>query len=46
MEFIQFANDWAGTGLDDWSLGLHNITDFFLAIGRIGYRQKTLIQKR
>lgn len=33
MEFVQFLNDWAGTGLDDWSLGLHNIVDFFIAIG-------------
>lgn len=32
MEVIQFGNDWAGTGLDDWSLGLHNIVDMMVAI--------------
>ena len=32
MEFIQFANDWAGTGLDDISLGAHNIIDMGIAM--------------
>lgn len=32
MEFIQFVNDWAGSGLDDWSLGMHNIIDLFVAM--------------
>jgi len=32
MEFIQFANDWAGTGQDDWSLGLHNVIDLIIAL--------------
>ena len=32
MEFIQFANDWAGTGLDDISLGFHNIIDLGIAM--------------
>lgn len=32
MEVIQFINDWAGTGLDDISLGLHNLVDMFIAI--------------
>ena len=32
MEFIQLANDWAGTGLDDWSLGAHNVIDLVVAL--------------
>ena len=32
MEFIQFVNDYAGTGLDDISLGLHNIVDLIVAL--------------
>jgi len=32
MEVFQFANDWAGTGLDDYSLGVHNIIDLFAAL--------------
>lgn len=31
MEFVQMANDWAGTGLDDWSLGAHNVIDLMIA---------------
>lgn len=32
MELIQFANDVAGTGLDDWSLGFHNIVDMMVSM--------------
>jgi len=32
MEFFQFAADWAGTGLDDYSLGVHNIVDLIVAL--------------
>ena len=32
MEFVQLANDWAGTGLDDWSLGAHNVVDLVIAL--------------
>ena len=33
MEFIQFANDIAGTGMDDYSLVARNFTDFFTDFG-------------
>jgi len=32
MEVFQFSNDWAGTGLDDWSLGFHNVIDLMIAM--------------
>jgi len=32
MEFWQFANDFAGSGLDDTSLGFHNISDLLIAL--------------
>jgi len=33
MEGVQFLNDVAGTGMDDYSLLIHNFLDFFVAIG-------------
>lgn len=29
MEFFQFANNMAGTDMDDWSLGFANFLDMF-----------------
>lgn len=33
MEFIQFINEVAGTGMDDYSLATKNILDMFEDIG-------------
>ena len=32
MEFIQFVNEVAGTGMDDYSLATHNLLDMFTDI--------------